>query len=163
MKHLRILVLMLLCLGAAPAWAQKVSVVKLPALQRVLARPTDTTYVINFWATWCKPCIEELPHFEKVRARYANQKVRVLLVSLDFPSKLEQKVKPFVKQQRLASTVWLLNETDANAYIDKVDPKWSGALPFTLLINNRRKLRTSFEQPLTEAELTQALRPFVRP
>ena len=105
----KLLVLLTVLLLTAPAaWAQQVRVVKLPALQQLLLRPTDTVYVVNFWATWCKPCIEELPHFEQLRARHAGGKVQVLLVSLDFASKLETKVRPFVQQQALKSRVWLV-------------------------------------------------------
>lgn len=150
-------VLLTALLLASAAHAQQVRVVKLPALQQQLQRPSDTVYVVNFWATWCKPCIEELPHFEQLRARYARQKVQVLLVSLDFPSKLDAKVRPFVQRQALKSPVWLLNESDQNAYIDAIDPQWSGALPFTLILNNARQRRQRFEQPLTLAELEKAV------
>jgi thiol-disulfide isomerase/thioredoxin len=139
------------------ARAQQVRVVKLPALQQLLQRPSDTTYVVNFWATWCRPCIEELPHFEQLRARQAGKPVQVVLVSLDFTSKLDSKVRPFVQKQGLKSRVWLLSEPDQNAYIDAIDPKWSGALPFTVVYNNRRRHRQSFEQPLTLAELEAAV------
>ncbi|RAK65891.1 TlpA disulfide reductase family protein [Hymenobacter edaphi] len=156
-KFLRLPALLLLLAAAPAARAQQVRVVKLPALQQLLQRPTDTTYVVNFWATWCKPCIEELPHFEQLRAKYARQKVQVLLVSLDFPSKLDAKVRPFVQKQGLKSRVWLLNETDQNAYIDAIDRQWSGALPFTLVLNNARQRRQRFEQPLTLAALEKAV------
>jgi thiol-disulfide isomerase/thioredoxin len=148
-----------LLLAASAAQAQPpVRVVKLPALQQLLQRPADTTYVINFWATWCKPCIEELPQFEQLRARQAGKPVQVLLVSLDFASKLDTKVRPFVQRQGLKAPVWLLSEPDQNAYIDAIDRQWSGALPFTLVYNNRRQHRQRFERPLTLAELEKAVR-----
>lgn len=142
----------------APARAQSVRAVKLPALQELLARPTDTTYVVNFWATWCKPCIEELPTFERVRAAHAGRPVQFVLVSLDFRSKLDPKVRPFVQQHKLGAILWLLDETDANQFIDQVEPVWSGAIPFTLVYNNARHHRQHFERPLTEAELTTAVK-----
>ncbi|OON68925.1 hypothetical protein B0919_11120 [Hymenobacter sp. CRA2] len=147
----------LLLLAGPAARAQQVRVVKLPALQELLRRSGDTTYVVNFWATWCKPCIEELPNFEQLRTRYARQNVRVVLVSLDFPSKLDAKVRPFVQRQGLKSAVWLLSETDQNAYIEAIDPKWTGALPFTVVYNNARQRRRSFEQALSAAELEAAV------
>ncbi|GAB2959256.1 hypothetical protein GCM10027048_28240 [Hymenobacter coalescens] len=153
-----LLLLGLLTIALPAARAQQVRVVKLPALQQLLARPSDTTYVVNFWATWCKPCIEELPHFEQLRARQAGKPVQVVLVSLDFASKLDAKVRPFVQRQRLKSAVWLLNEPDQNAYIEAIDRQWSGALPFTLVFNNRRQHRQRFEQPLTLAELEAAVK-----
>lgn len=145
---------------SAPALAQSVAVVKFPELQKRLARPTDTTYVVNFWATWCAPCIKELPSFEQLRAANAGKKVKVLLVSMDYASQLDKKVKPFVKQRGLKSEVLLLNESDPNSWMDKLDAKWSGALPFTLIINNKTKQRATFEQELTQAELTAALQKF---
>lgn len=152
--RLLLLMLLLALAGARPAPAgPPVRIVKLPALQQLLARPDDTTYVVNFWATWCKPCLEELPAFEQFGAAHAQGPVRVVLISLDFASLLEKKVQPFVARQQFKSAVWLLNEPDANSYINLVDPSWSGALPFTLIFNNARHQRKAFERPLTRAEL----------
>ena len=154
---MKTLFLALSLLVAAPSFAQQVAVIKFPELQKRLARPTDTTYVVNFWATWCAPCVKELPSFEQLRAANAGKKVKVLLVSMDYASQLDKKVKPFVKQRGLKSEVVLLNESDPNSFIDKVDAKWSGALPFTLIVNNKTKQRLTFEKELSQAELTAAL------
>ncbi|MFD2717532.1 TlpA disulfide reductase family protein [Hymenobacter monticola] len=145
---------------SAPTFAQNVAVVKFPELQKRLARPSDTTYVVNFWATWCAPCVKELPGFEQLRAANAGKKVKVLLISMDYASQLDKKVKPFVKQRGLKSEVLLLNESDPNSWMDKLDAKWSGALPFTLIVNNKTKQRATFEQELSQAELTAALQKF---
>jgi thiol-disulfide isomerase/thioredoxin len=149
----RILAVSVGLLLAVPGNAQHVAVLKFPALQQRLAQSTDTTYIVNFWATWCGPCVQEMPGFERVRTAYATKKVKLLLVSLDYASQLEKKVKPFVQKRGLKSEVILLNETDPNM--------WSGSLPFTLIINNKTKQRATFEQPLSEAELTAELRKFL--
>ncbi|MDW7694606.1 TlpA disulfide reductase family protein [Flammeovirgaceae bacterium SG7u.111] len=91
----------------------------------------DTTYIINFWATWCKPCVEELPHFETFNARNANRKVKVILCSLDFPKQLESKLVPFVGKHQLKSSVVVLLDGKFNEWIDKISPEWSGAIPVT--------------------------------
>lgn len=145
----------------APAFAQHVAVVKFPELQKRLARPTDTTYVVNFWATWCAPCVKELPNFEQIRTAYANKKVKVLLVSLDYASQVDKKIKPFVQRRGLKSEVLVLNETDPNEWLEKVDAKWSGSLPFTLIFNNKTKQRATFEHELTKTELANALQKFL--
>jgi thiol-disulfide isomerase/thioredoxin len=145
---------------SAPAFAQHVAVIKFPELQKRLAQPTDTTYVVNFWATWCAPCVKELPGFEQLRAANAGKKVKVLLVSMDYASQVDKKVKPFVKQRGLKSEVLLLNESDPNSWMEKLDAKWSGALPFTLIVNNKTQQRATFEQELSQAELTAALQKF---
>ena len=145
---------------SAPCVAQQVAVIKYPELEKRLSRTTDTTYVVNFWATWCAPCVKELPAFEQLRTTYATKKVKVLLVSLDYASQLDKKVKPFVKQHSLQSEVVILNETDPNTWLDKVDPKWSGALPFTLIINNKIKKRVTFEKELSAVKLKAAIQSF---
>ena len=161
MRLSKLLPLIFGLLLAAPTFAQNVVVIRFPELQKRLARPTDTTYVVNFWATWCGPCVKELPNFEQLRAANAGKKVKVLLVSLDYASQLEKKVKPFVKQRGLKSEVLLLNEPDPNDWIDKVDAKWSGALPFTLIFNNKTKQRATFEHELTKTALATALQKFL--
>lgn len=150
------------CLLALPGQAQQVAVVKLPQLQKRLSQPNDTTYVVNFWATWCAPCVKELPNFEQLNRAYAGQKVKVLLVSTDYASQLDKKVRPFVAKRNLRSEVLLLNETDPNTWMDKVDSQWSGALPFTLMINNKQQKRASFEREFTQPELTAALQKFLQ-
>ena len=117
--------------------------------------------MVNFWATWCAPCVKELPNFEQIRTAYANKKVKVLLVSLDYASQVDKKIKPFVQRRRLKSEVLVLNETDPNEWLEKVDAKWSGSLPFTLIFNNKTKQRATFEHELTKTELANALQKFL--
>lgn len=103
------------------------------ALAPLFHKQTDTTYVINFWATWCKPCVEELPYFEKLHAEFQGEKVRIILVSLDFPRQLESKLAPFIEKHNLQSEVMVLADVRQNEWIDQVDPQWSGAIPVTII------------------------------
>ena len=126
-------------------------------LEPYLKRNNDTTYVVNFWATWCVPCVEELPHFEKLNAHYKEKKVKVGLVSIDLPKMAETKLLPFIKTHNLKSEVLLLNDPDANNWINKVDSTWSGAIPATLIYkgDKRRFYEKSFSFDELENEVKQ--------
>lgn len=99
----------------------------------LLAQHSDTTYIINFWATWCKPCVEELPYFIELSKKYANQPVRILLISLDFPAQLQSRLVPFVEEREIKPLVAVLLDGKYNDWIDRVSPEWSGAIPATLI------------------------------
>ncbi len=137
--------------------AQQVEAVKFSFVDSLMKNNSDTTYVINFWATWCKPCVHELPGFEAVTTKYADKKIKVILISLDFKSQLGSRLIPFVKEKGLKSQVVLLNEPDYNSWIDKVDKSWSGALPATLLINNSKHQHEFYEKEFTPEELNKLL------
>jgi thiol-disulfide isomerase/thioredoxin len=120
--------------------AQKsVEVMSLEEFQPVLQQNNDTVYIVNFWATWCKPCVAEMPYFEQLHAKYKDQKVRVILVSLDVFRQLETKLIPFVEKNKIQSRVLMLNEKDPNKYIDKIEPRWSGAIPATIFYKGKKR------------------------
>ena len=77
---------------------------------------SDSVLVINFWATFCKPCIEEIPYMETISQKYKDQKVKVLLVSLDLPGFFPGKIEDFVKKNNYSSRVIWLNETNADYF-----------------------------------------------
>lgn len=115
--------------------------------KKYLNRQDDKVYVINFWATWCAPCIKELPFFEKLNKEYSNKNIEVILVSLDFPHLYETKLKPFILEHHLKSKVIALDDVDMNTWIPLVNPDWSGSIPATIIYkNNESKF---FEQPFT--------------
>lgn len=109
-------------------------------LQPVYSSGQDTTFVINFWATWCKPCVRELPYFEEAFEAYRGQPVRIILVSLDFPNQIESRLIPFIRDKGLRSDVVVLTDPDANAWIPKISEEWSGAIPATLVVNGANRV-----------------------
>ena len=120
----------------------------------------DTTYVVNFWTTWCKPCVEELPYFEELTQAYKGQKVKVILVSLDFPRQFESKLAPFVAERQLQSTVIALADGRYNDWIDKVSTEWTGAIPATYIYKGEKSrfIGTSVK---SMAELEAVIKPLV--
>ncbi|GGE21087.1 hypothetical protein GCM10010831_22690 [Psychroflexus salis] len=122
-----------------------------PMLQ---AKDEQTLYVFNFWATWCKPCVEELPYFEKINQRYDN--VEVTFVSLDFSTKLNELVIPFANKYKLVSNILLLDDTRSFYWIPDVDENWSGAIPATLIFSKNE--RAFFEKAFTFEELESEIK-----
>jgi thiol-disulfide isomerase/thioredoxin len=120
-------------------------------LQPRLSTGSDSVYVVNFWATWCVPCVKELPEFEKINEVYSDQKVKVLLVSLDNPRHMDTRVMPFIEKHDLRSEIVLLDDPGSNRWIPMVDQSWSGSIPATIVFT--KDSRSFYEQVFTYAEL----------
>jgi thiol-disulfide isomerase/thioredoxin len=139
--RLHLLLVTLVCfLSSLTAFAQSVEVYdSLPQLEARIRQAGDATLVINFWATWCKPCVEELPCFEELREKYEGENVQVLLVSLDFKSLFEKKLLPFLRTQQFQSEVVLFADQDANSWIPQISEDWDGAIPATLVMKGKKR------------------------
>jgi thiol-disulfide isomerase/thioredoxin len=123
-----------------PAKQLAVRIVSFAELEKMIQphshAPSKSLHVINFWATWCKPCVEEMPAFERLAKEYAKKNVTVTFVSLDFKRDVEKRVIPFVRSRHLRSQVVVLDAGNPNEWIDKISPNWSGAIPATLFVTN---------------------------
>ena len=129
-------------------------------LEKVLNKQDNKTYVVNFWATWCAPCVKELPYFERINKQYKDKNVEVVLVSLDFPKHFDTKLKNFINEKQLQSELYALNDMDSNYWIPKVNKDWSGAIPATLIYNSNK--REFFEQAFEYEELEKTLNKFLK-
>ena len=118
--------------------AQKVAVFdNYSTLEKEILSDKNSVYVVNFWATWCGPCVKELPYFEQLNSENIN--VKVVLVSLDFKNQFESKLIPFLKKKNIKSQVVFLSDSNYNAWLPLVDKDWSGSIPATLIIKNGKK------------------------
>ena len=133
------------------AFGQKATIVKYDAFEKVLQSTSNQIQVINFWATWCAPCVKELPMFEKLNSE-KRPDIKVTLVTLDFADKVD-KVDLFLSRKQITSDVLLLDEVDYNSWIDKVEKSWTGAIPATLVINSKTGKRKFIEKELKEGDL----------
>ena len=115
----------------------------------------DKVYVINFWATWCKPCVEELPEFEAITRTYRGKNVEVVLVSLDMQRQLEKTVVPFLNEKKIRSKVIHLNDPNQNEWIPKVDMHWDGSIPATLIRSGNKSVFLA--KKLSYEEIEQAV------
>jgi thiol-disulfide isomerase/thioredoxin len=133
--------------------AQTVLQIKVPELEKLLSNKENTLFVINFWATWCPPCIKELPHFQKVSEEIRSENVKFIFVSLDFPSQIESQLIPFLKKNQFPRAVSVMMDLDYNKWIASVDPSWQGNIPATLFLNNSKNIRKFHSSELSENEL----------
>ena len=131
---------------------REVEVVKWPTLEAYINQKNDKIKVINFWATWCRPCMEELPYFEKIHKQYQDKNIEVLLVSLDQAS-MKDKVKASLEKNNITAKVVLLDEVDFNKWINRVDTTWSGAIPATLIITKNNNSKQFYEKEFSFQEL----------
>jgi thiol-disulfide isomerase/thioredoxin len=120
-------------------------------LVELCSMDNDTTYVVNFWATWCSPCIKEIGYFEELHKMPPVPDLKVILISLDFPNTKDRRVIPFLKEKDITADVYMMTDLDYNSWIERIDPEWSGAIPATLIY--KRNKRLFLEKELSRNEL----------
>ena len=140
--------------------SQSIEKWKITDLEEYIAK-SDTPVVVSFWATYCVPCIKEIPYFQEVVMKHKDKGVRLLLVSLDFKEAFPDKISTFADKRKFTSPIVWLDETNADYFCPKIDSKWSGVMPATLFVNNKKGHRNFFEEEMPkekfEAELKKIL------
>ena len=131
-----LIILLLILFSCNNLSKDTIEVVDFDGLYSKINLSIDRTYVINFWATWCAPCVKELPYFEEVNEKSEDRNIEVILVSLDFPSQIETKLKPYLKRNKIKSKVILLDDSKMNSWVPKVSERWDGGIPATLIVNS---------------------------
>jgi thiol-disulfide isomerase/thioredoxin len=124
-------------------------------LDSLIKENPNELLIINFWATFCKPCVEEIPHFIRVVERNAKRPVRLLLVSVDAADQYPNNILRFAQKKKWNVPLYWLNETDPNYFCPAVDPSWSGSIPATLFVSSipNHGIRLFWEAPITEQKL----------
>ncbi|GMV53504.1 MAG: TlpA family protein disulfide reductase [Chlorobi bacterium] len=130
--------------------------VKLNDLEARITAAPDTLFVVNFWSTWCKPCIAELPEFDDFHRMVSNKPIKVLLVSVD-DIKDRAKTEAFIGKRNLVAEVVLLNESKPQEWINWVSPEWSGAIPATLFVRSGTGTRKIYETTFTSSDLRDTI------
>ncbi len=160
MKVIRNLILLLLFIEISPVQAQNIPSWKITDVEQLMNK-SDSVLVISFWATFCKPCIEEIPYLQSISNKYKDEKVKLLLVSLDLAAFYPNTIEAFAKKHNFNSQIVWLNETDADHFCPKIDKSWSGAIPATLIINNKTGYKKFVEEQMKpevfEMELKKAI------
>jgi thiol-disulfide isomerase/thioredoxin len=154
-----------LCLtfiAAINASAQKIPLWKLNDLKAAIDSANQPT-IINFWATFCKPCIAELPHFQQLANQYKEQGVKLVMVSLDLKEAYPAKVMSFANKLKLTSPVVFLDESNADLFCPAVDSSWSGAIPASIFLNRSTGYRKFYEEELSKTKLEAEIKAMLKP
>jgi len=155
------ILLVLFLFSVGKLFAQEIPVVTFKEFAPRLIPSSDTVYVINFWATWCKPCVDELPEFQRAHETFKDNNFKLTLASLDFKSQYDKKLVPFVKKNDTKGEVLLLDAPDYNDWLPKVNKDWGGSIPATLIIHEPSNTRLFFERQMTFEELETIIQPLL--
>jgi thiol-disulfide isomerase/thioredoxin len=132
--------------------AQTVQKIKITDLEKTILE-SKTPLIVSFWATFCVPCLEEIPYFQEAVKNHKADGVRLLLVSLDLQEAYPVQIKKTIVKRKISAPVKWLDETNADYFCPKVDPGWSGGMPASLFVNNRSGYRKFFEEQLSRERL----------
>jgi thiol-disulfide isomerase/thioredoxin len=116
-------------------------------------KKSEQPVIVNFWATYCVPCIKEIPYFHEMVNKYERTGIKLLLVSLDFEESYPGKITSFATQRKFTAPIVWLDETNADYFCPRIDSSWSGVMPASLFVNNKTGYRRFFESEMTKEEL----------
>jgi len=163
MKKLKLIYLLTIVLGLSKslyAQQKELSIIKWDEVLEEVEENPNQIYIINFWATWCRPCVAELPAFDEIHEEYKDDSVTVLLLSMDDLSYIRTTVEPFLERKGLAARVYLLDESDYNVFIPRIDSNWGGAIPATLILYGKKDKRKFKAGQYTKEELVGIIKQF---
>ncbi len=143
------------------SFEQEIKKMKIDELKNYIEK-SDHPLIINFWATYCVPCIHEIPYFQTDAEKYKNDGVELMLVSLDLPDYYPARISSFVKKENFSASIVWLNETNADYFCPKIDKQWTGGIPSTLFINNKTHYRKFFERQLTEPQVEENIKALIK-
>lgn len=134
---------------------------KMTALEEYI-NTSETPVIINFWATYCGPCLEEIPYFLDLTKKYEEEGVKLILVSLDFEESYPDKIRNFTNKRKFAAPIVWLDETDADYFCPVIDKSWSGVMPATLFVNNKTGFRSFFEEQMSKERVEEEINKLIK-
>lgn len=149
MKYVLVSLLLAWGFGFAPASAQ-LRTMNVATFEKTYPTGGDTLYLYNFWATWCKPCVEELPAFSALAEELKDRPFKIVLVSLDFEQEAKTRLPAFIQRKGIVLPVWFLTDAHRNYdWLERISADWSGSIPATMMLNPQRGLSEFKEQAFT--------------
>ncbi len=156
----------LLCIFLLTSTAQAavtVTPADAPTLKKAIASQKGHVVLVNFWATWCGPCVAEFPAIVQISRQYRREGLSVIAVSADSRKDVAAKVVPFLVKQRVAFPVYLERSADPEDFINALDPSWQGDLPRTFIYDRQGRRVKTLTGEQTAQSLSAALKPYLAP
>lgn len=147
---------------ATPTPIIHVTPADVPALKQAIAAHRGQVVVVNFWATWCGPCVAEMPALAALSRKYSGRGLIVLGVSMDTPKLLHSRVEPLLRQKGVTYPVYLARTPDPETLIRAFGGGWQGDLPQTFIYNRQGRLVKALGQPHTLPELEALVKPYLK-
>lgn len=126
------------------------------ALAKLAKNEGENLLLVNVWATWCGPCMAELPHFVTMNRMYRHRKVKLVTISMDEPEQ-EADALAALKERHVAAENYLSKIADKDRLAELLDPEWNGPVPYTLLIASGGKILYRHEGPVEPLEVRRAI------
>lgn len=143
MKFLKSFYILFFIFTLSTLYAQnelKVENINKEKLEDLIQNRNGKALFLNFWATWCPPCVEEYPEIVKLAGEYKNNNIEFIGVSIDYPDEVESKIEPFLKKQNVNFKNYVNGFSKDEELINLISSKWSGAIPLTLIYNQNGKM-----------------------
>ena len=156
-----ILIASVLVFAYANSNAQSIPKWKLNDLKTAISK-TEKPTIFNFWATFCKPCVAEIPYFQQLVKKYEKEGVELVLISLDLSEAYPKQISSFATKYKFTSPIKFLAETNADLFCPAVDESWSGAIPASLFVNNKTGYRKFFEEQLSKEKLEKEIKAMIK-
>jgi|SRR5437016_5851885 len=141
---------------------QDIKAIKVTELAKTI-KESKSPLIVNFWATFCVPCLQEIPYFQELTEQYKSSNVSLIFVSLDLKEAYPRKVNEMAKKLNLVNPVVWLNETNADYFCPKIDTSWTGGMPSTLFVNNSTGYHKFFEDQLSKEKLDKEIQEMIKP
>ncbi len=126
-------------------------------IETLLSERKQGLTIINLWATWCPPCVAELPHFGNIYKQYSDKDVRLYLINIEGKQAKDSVLKPFLQKNPLPCHVYLLEDGGPEELEKVLKTELSGALPITIIYNSDGKIVKKFEDSITENDIKSVL------
>ena len=135
----------------------RVDKIRVADLKEIMRKDSGKVILVNAWATWCKPCQDEIPGILKLRKAFRGKPFRLILLSADDADDINKKVRPALKKFKVDFPSYLMNDKSDQAFISGMSSEWNGALPTSFLFDRTGKLKATLVGERTYSQFEDAV------